>query len=327
MDWRLTSVSEENILSELDTYLSEIDKKLTDLENLRGTKVILLAFHDLASITRDVVDDFEFYLQEHMEEIKEKDIDIVLHTTGGDADAAYHLGIRLQSISEGRKLRFIILRYAKSAGTLLACSGDEILMTPISELGPVDPQVYVKDRGRWISARTVRDSFKQVIETLGESEMIKRLILSPSTSTRILSLIETIAAATLREIPLIELGHYSSLVGHGKDLVTELLSRRMLKNKSSSEKIEDISKDLVETFSYHGRVIHIREARRIGLKVIELKEDEQNCIYEIYKIIKGLFNKIDEIILPFIRVTQLLPHISAKKINHGLIYIPLLELA
>ena len=41
------------------------------------------------------------------------------------------------------KLTFIIPRWAKSAATLLVCGGDEILMTPVAELGPLDPQITV----------------------------------------------------------------------------------------------------------------------------------------------------------------------------------------
>jgi len=72
---------------------------------------------------------------------------VVLHTSGGDPDAAYHLGIRLQDFAKER-LVFIVPRYAKSAGTLLACAGDEIYLTPISELGPVDPQIHIEETGR-----------------------------------------------------------------------------------------------------------------------------------------------------------------------------------
>jgi len=46
-------------------------------------------------------------------------------------------GIRLQDIAR-EKLALIEPRYAKSAGTLLAYTCDEIYLTSISELGPVD---------------------------------------------------------------------------------------------------------------------------------------------------------------------------------------------
>jgi len=39
------------------------------------------------------------------------------------------------------ELNFIIPHWAKSAATLLVCSGDKIFMSPVAELGPLDPQI------------------------------------------------------------------------------------------------------------------------------------------------------------------------------------------
>ena len=52
---------------------------------------------------------------------------------------------------------------AKSASTLLACAGDVIYMTPMAELGPVDPQVPVSDT-LWVSAKSIGDSLRMVLE-------------------------------------------------------------------------------------------------------------------------------------------------------------------
>ena len=126
-----------------DSIFEEVDRLSDKLEKVMECKVLLLIFHDLAPINRDVVDDLEFYMQMHINEYRNNDVCVILHTSGGDADAAYHIGKRLQGIvSKDHKLIFIIPRFAKSAGILLACSGDEIHVTPITELGPVDPQIY-----------------------------------------------------------------------------------------------------------------------------------------------------------------------------------------
>ena len=43
-----------------------------------------------------------------------------------------------------RHVRFIVPNIAKSAATMLALSGDEILMDTASELGPIDPQFKMR---------------------------------------------------------------------------------------------------------------------------------------------------------------------------------------
>ena len=67
-------------------------------------------------------------------------LDVLLLSGGGDIDAAYNLALLFRKFAV-KELVFIIPRWAKSAATLLACGGNKILMSPIAELGPVDPQI------------------------------------------------------------------------------------------------------------------------------------------------------------------------------------------
>lgn len=72
-------------------------------------------------------------------------LDLLLHTSGGDIDAAEKLMFIVRSRVGAGRLRVIVPDFAKSAGTLMAIGADEILMGNTSELGPIDPQVTVAD--------------------------------------------------------------------------------------------------------------------------------------------------------------------------------------
>lgn len=73
-------------------------------------------------------------------------IDLLLHTPGGDIDAAEKLITLVRSAAgEDGQLRVIVPDYAKSAGTLMALGANAIVMSDSSELGPIDPQVSSKD--------------------------------------------------------------------------------------------------------------------------------------------------------------------------------------
>ncbi len=67
------------------------------------------------------------------------EIDVWLESPGGDAHAAYKLGLLLRAYAH--KIRVIIPDYAKSAATLVALAADEIYMAPSAELGPLDAQI------------------------------------------------------------------------------------------------------------------------------------------------------------------------------------------
>lgn len=297
----------------VNEVIKEIDTVVSDLEKQLNGKVIHLIFHELASITRDVVDDLEFYMREKHKGKVNEDLYVILHTMGGDPDAAYHIGIRLQSyVPENKKLYVIVPRYAKSAGTLLACATDEILLTPIAELGPIDPQIYVRETGRWISAKTIAGSLRQVIETLkdvgiSDARVIKELV---------------------EKIPIVELGHYGSLIDHIQHLAEDLLQRRMFRDSESTA--EEVASKLVKSYMYHGQVIHNEEAERLRIRVKTLQAETLDLVYKYYKEIRKLFDKLDEYLEPFLTVIQgELPFgsiIEKHETSYGLIYMPSTQL-
>jgi len=74
-------------------------------------------------------------------------VDVLIHTFGGDPAAAFRIAHLLrESVPEGG-LRAIVPDTAQSAGTMLAASMDDIVMSDTSELGPVDPRVMVPTAG------------------------------------------------------------------------------------------------------------------------------------------------------------------------------------
>ena len=73
-------------------------------------------------------------------------IDLLLHTIGGDLDAAEKLiRLVLAKVTDGAELRIVIPDFAKSAGTLMALGAHRLIMSDSSELGTIDPQVTLAD--------------------------------------------------------------------------------------------------------------------------------------------------------------------------------------
>ena len=66
------------------------------------------------------------------------DLDIILHTPGGSALGASQI-VRALKAHKGRKTFFVPYE-AFSAGTILALTGNEIFMSEVASLGPIDVQ-------------------------------------------------------------------------------------------------------------------------------------------------------------------------------------------
>jgi Serine dehydrogenase proteinase len=74
-----------------------------------------------------------------------EDLDLLLHTGGGDIDAAEKLISMVRNKVGTGILRIIVPDFAKSAGTLMVLGADCVVMSDTSELGPIDPQIFLAD--------------------------------------------------------------------------------------------------------------------------------------------------------------------------------------
>jgi hypothetical protein len=74
-----------------------------------------------------------------------EDLDLLLHTGGGDIDAAEKLISMVRNKVGTATLRIVVPDFAKSAGTLMVLGADYVVMSDTSELGPIDPQIVLAD--------------------------------------------------------------------------------------------------------------------------------------------------------------------------------------
>lgn len=73
--------------------------------------------------------------------IEGTNLDVIIHSPGGSPEATESIVDLLRS--RFQNVRFIIPSVAKSAATMLAMSGEEIIMGDDAEIGPTDPQMRV----------------------------------------------------------------------------------------------------------------------------------------------------------------------------------------
>ena len=98
-----------------------------------------------------------------------EDIELLLHTPGGDIDAADRLIHMIREKVGDAAIRIVVPHLAKSAGTLMVLGADTVVMSDTSELGPIDPQVLIPDSTgtlRWTAAQNYLDAYKTHSEAL-----------------------------------------------------------------------------------------------------------------------------------------------------------------
>jgi len=252
------------------------ETNIRKLEKMRNSKVILLTMDESRSIDRFLVNEIYNLMEKISKETPINNLDVIIHSLGGDADAAYHIAKILRSYCKG-KLTFIVPRHAKSAATLLCCSGDSIIMGKPSELGPVDPQRLDFVRGVQYSGLSIRETIKFL------DNMEKELNTNSEECNRVIR-------EAIENLPLMEIGDSLRALNHIADYLSELLSEGMFKEelknsvKDTEKNIKNIVLDLVSKHYSHSKCIDYNIAKKIGLKVKETKKEEWSIIWNIFKL-------------------------------------------
>ena len=183
-----------------------------------------------------------------------KGLDLILHTPGGSPTATEGIVKYLHKKFENN-IRVIVPQMAMSAGTMLACSANVILMGSHSSLGPIDPQFG------GIPAYNIVSEFKEAkadVEDNPKSKEFWKLQLEKYPPAFFYTVIDAINLS-------------SNLAG-------EWLLQYMftdLKPTEAKKKASVILKTLNNNNKSHARHFSIDDCLNIGLKVTPLETDQE----------------------------------------------------
>ncbi len=183
-----------------------------------------------------------------------KGLDLILHTPGGGISAAESLVDYLRRIF-GNNIRAIVPHLAMSAGTMIACTCQSIVMGKHSNLGPIDPQLD------GLPAAAVTKEIERALKEIKDDQNrinFWQFVLSKYAPTFV--------------------GQCEQAVKLSEEFVRKGLLDNMLKGDPDAEqKANKIVKGLsdVDDNKSHSRHIHIDKCERLGLKIERLETDQE----------------------------------------------------
>lgn len=198
-------------------------------------------------------------------------LDVLIESPGGIVDATHRIVHLLRQ--KYTDIRFIIPGSAYSAATMIALSGNKILMDDAASLGPIDPQI------NGIPARSVLNGFDAVRQLLKKE--------GPSSLPAYLPLLQKY------DLHIFEI--CKDAEERGKQLVGDWLKAYMFKDQANTEKkIADIVTFFsdYDTHKSHARPIFITDAQKIGLDVENLSSNPElrKKVWELFLCIKVFFD-------------------------------------
>ncbi len=236
--------------------------QLDELQTLRGTRVIVYS-----SMIEDYTVGILYDCLRQMGPTQR--LDLVLSTSGGVVATARRLALLLREFTQ--HLTILVPYQAKSAGTLLCLSANELVLGPLSELGPIDAHIGSagnppSDAPGIISAEDIR-VFRQMAEDwFGVNREKDRL--------------QVLALVAQRVFPTSLSSFYRS------DRLTRQAARELLRYQLPD--VEDSVRDhivnqLVSGYDAHDHVITRIEAQTLGLRVQFASSQEEALLWNLSK--------------------------------------------
>jgi hypothetical protein len=199
---------------------------------------------------------------------------VLINSPGGSALAAERIINIFRNYSGTKEYQVIVPDKAKSAATMICLGASKIIMSPTSELGPVDPQKVEQEEGKlpkWFSVYNIISSYERLFQ-----EAIKL-----EEKQRIEPYIQQLSFYDPREIEELR-----SALELSEDITIKALKTGMFKNLSEEEIRKKIEIFLVpkEKAKIHGRPIFAEEAKKIGLniEIIEPRDVFWKIVRELY---------------------------------------------
>lgn len=221
---------------------------------------------NLVVMIDNVTTDSSTLLNECLESVDHsKPLHLMLRSPGGDPETA----IRLIRMCHGASSSFhvVVPEQAKSAATIMSLGADQIIMGPTSDLGPIDPQVFVPDRG-FVSAKDLIAAYDNAVNAAAAA---------PNTAH--------FQAALLGGIDATLVQFARSAYARTSDIARQAIeSNGNLGTDQIENLCSSIQGPLIEEPKTHGAVVGAHEARNAGLQVelLKMQDDQWKLIQQLW---------------------------------------------
>jgi hypothetical protein len=245
------------------------------IEAIRGTKVVTYITSTRPNI-RSAIDgaDLRYFFDHLMDSsIKDKKIDLFIYSNGGDTTMGWSLPNLIREFT--KDFSVIVPFRAFSCATQIALGANEIVMSKMGSLGPIDPTV-ANEFNPIINGQRVGISVEDVN---GYAALIKEKfeLKKPEDRVKLLQKLPD-------DVKPLALGNVYRIYQKSRDDARKLLHLHMDAVKDK-KRIENIVEVLVEKLYFHGHHINRVEAKKIGLDIVndEVESAElPKLIWDLY---------------------------------------------
>lgn len=249
--------------------LKERLKNYDEIEATRGRPLIVYATSTRLNVPALIAGDAvrEFIDQIDLIPSDMNEIDVLLHSTGGDALAAW----KLMSILRERfkKIGVLVPYMAFSAATIFSLGADEIVMHPHASLGPIDPQISMK----LSDGKQRRFAFEDVgafLRFIGEEVGISEQMYISSIIDKLFDVVDPVSVGAAKRA-----SELATDVG-------ERLLRMHMTTEEEKRQARIIAEGLNKSFFSHADAVSRTRARQLQLRIAPDNPGLEKLLWKAY---------------------------------------------
>jgi hypothetical protein len=243
------------------------------LEKERGSSVVCYFTGDRLNQPIQIGDDVLPILAQHLAAIGKVDrLDLLIYSRGGNTLTGFAIANALREF--GTKVCVLVPFRAHSCATLIALSADAIVAAPFAQLSPIDPSITTPHN--------------PTIQEGGESKFVP---VSVEDVANFFELSRNEVGLKTEEFLAAALGHLCARVSplalgsvyRAREQIGMLARKLLALHMDDEERIKRIVKTLTRELLSHDYYIGRREARVLGLQVLDATTSEAEMLWKIYE--------------------------------------------
>jgi len=250
-------------LRQVDTQFGAKKLIVDTLKAVLDTNEKIIAKYNIIFLwTNDVIGDYELesIYRNSQSFNPKKGVLLIIHSPGGSAESAYLISKALKNTTS-KPFHVAIPRRAKSAATLLSLGADEIHMSKIAELGPIDPQI----NGR--PALGMQHALDYVSELVEQHPAASKML----------------AAYLAKTLPPVALGYSSRVAESAKQYAERLLADKA-DSLPKTHTPSSVATALVYEYKNHGFVIDCEESQKLlGKNIVKTDTPELTLALDLHQ--------------------------------------------
>jgi hypothetical protein len=270
----------------LQMHHPKVKPLIEDLQTIRGSKVLTYFLSDGAAIGEDVI----VYMYEHLLRMgHQAQIDLYLVSRGGATEVPWRIVTMIREFCD--KFTVLLPYHAASAATHISLGADEIVMTEIAQLGPVDPSrthpllpadpfLPGAQRPMAISVQDLRH-FIQFVEKEGSEGVNVR----PEDPT-------AIYVELMRQVHPLVIGAMEQSYTMAKQLTKNMLRLHLDADKDAAL-IDKLADHLADDFKSHVYPISRQEAKDMGLPVTFADAGLRDAMWALWRYYATMMIQLD----------------------------------